>query len=272
MMARLIDSCSCKLRLVWLMPALGLSLFSQPGFAAEPATTEAPLKYEEPRSLTGALYERGSDRHRLLFRFRRQATRSGARLHVLREFTYPDGKPAAQEELLYEGSRLVSFTLREQQIGAEGSALIKRSGSQPDEGTIEFRYVKAPGATPKTRSEALRENTLTGDMIAPFLADHWDALLRGEKVKCRYIAVPRLETVGFTFVKDASADPHQPGTVTIRMEPTSRIIAALVDPLYFSVEKSPPHRVLQYNGRTTPKLNDRGKWEDLDAVTVFDWK
>jgi hypothetical protein len=29
--------------------------------------------------------------------------------------------------------------------------------------------------------------------------------------------------------------------------------------------------VLQYDGRTTPKLKDGSKWKDLDAATVFDW-
>ena len=53
------------------------------------------------------------------------------------------------------------------------------------------------------------------------------------------------------------------------MEPTSLVIAALVDPLYFTVEKNGPHRVLEYVGRTTPKIERNGKWKDLDAVTVY---
>jgi hypothetical protein len=240
--------------------------------AADATRPQAKLKFEEPRSLTGAIYARGSDRQKLLFRFKRQATRSGSTLTVKRDYTYPDGKPAAQEEIVYEGNNLVSLILREFQIGAEGSARIKYSTGQSAEGTIHFEYAKKQSVPAKARSEALRENTLIGDTIAPFLADHWDALMRSQKVRFRYIVVPRMETVGFTFVKEADSDAHNPETVLIKMEPTSRIIAALVDPLYFSVEKVSPHRVLQYDGRTTPKLNVRGNWDDLDAVTVFDWK
>jgi hypothetical protein len=29
--------------------------------------------------------------------------------------------------------------------------------------------------------------------------------------------------------------------------------------------------VLQYVGRTTPKLKEGNKWKELDALTVFDW-
>jgi hypothetical protein len=56
------------------------------------------------------------------------------------------------------------------------------------------------------------------------------------------------------------------------MEVSSLLLAPLVDPLFFTIEKAPPHRVLQYVGRTTPKIQSRGKWKDLDAVTVIDWE
>jgi hypothetical protein len=44
-----------------------------------------------------------------------------------------------------------------------------------------------------------------------------------------------------------------------------------VDPLFFRMEMAPPHRTLEYTGRTTPKALVGGKFKDLDAVTVFDW-
>jgi len=247
----------------------GLLSFRMAG--ADGTQPEAPLKYEEPKSLTAAIYERGSQPQRLLFRFKRQATRSGSTIRVVRDFTYPDGKVGAREEAVYEGNSLVSFVLRELQTGAVGSAKIRRSSGQT-EGTILFEYAKNPDSAARTRSEPLRDDPLIGDMVGPFLAEHWEALMRGEKAKCRYIVVSRMETVGFSFVKAAGTAGRNSGAVSIKMEPTSRIIAAIVAPLYFSMEKAPPHRVLQYNGRTAPKLNVRGKWEDLDAVTVFDWK
>jgi hypothetical protein len=122
------------------------------------------------------------------------------------------------------------------------------------------------------RTEALADNTLIGDMVGPFLVSHWDALRRGERVKCRYIVLPRRETVGFTFVK--APESMQPGrdVLIVRMEASSPLLAALVDPLFFTIEQAPPHRVLQYVGRTTPQVQVGGKWKDLDAVTVFDWE
>ena len=58
--------------------------------------------------------------------------------------------------------------------------------------------------------------------------------------------------------------------VVIRMEASSWVVGLVVDPLFFTMEKDGQHRVLQYTGRTTPKIKSKSGWKDLDAVTVFD--
>ena len=126
-------------------------------------------------------------------------------------------------------------------------------------------------ARPKTNSEPFRADTLVNDMVAPFLLSHWDALVAGRELKCRYIVVPRAETVGFTFKKQSETAWHGRSVYIIKMEPASLIISALVEPLFFTIEKNEPHHVVQYTGRTTPKVKSGPKWTDLDAVTVFDW-
>jgi hypothetical protein len=231
--------------------------------------TGRKLKYEWPASMTGAIYASGTNH--LLFTFKRSATRSGSILKARRDFTYPDSKPAARERVVYDGDELVAYELEELQIGAAGSATIRRAPDNPAKGTIEFSYTSEPGGRPKVHTESLRDNTLTADMIGPFLRSRWEGLSRGEKVKCRYLVLPRRETVGFTFVKASDSTWHGREVLIVRMEPTSLFVSALVDPLVFTIEKAPPHRVLQYVGRTTPKIRVRGEWKDLDAVTVFDW-
>ena len=236
-------------------------------------TNGTPLKYEEPKLLMATIYAKGADRQKVLYKFKRVATRSGARLNVLREYTYPDGKPAARERLVYEGDDLVSYALDELQIGAAGSVKVRRDAVTPARSVLLFDYTKdlASGSKPKTSTETLRNDTLTGDTVAPFLASHWGELLNGGMVKCRYIVVPRRETVGFTFAKESETTLQGRAVVIIRMEPTSLIIARLVDPVFFTVERDSPHRVLEYVGRVTPKAKVGRKWDDLDATCVFEW-
>jgi hypothetical protein len=248
------------------------------GWAAQPLLSAAstnsvptPLKYEEPKLLTGNIYAK--DSRKVLFKFKRVATRSGSNLSVLREYTYPDGKQAARERVKYQGDDLMTYALEELQIGAAGSATVRREPGKQAQGTLLFEYTKdvAAGGKPKTSTEALRSEPLVADMVASFLVSRWPELSRGDKVKCRYVVVPRRETVGFTFVKDSATSYQGRAMVIIRMEATSPIIARLVDPLYFTVEQDSPHRIIQFVGRMTPKIKVGNTWEDLDAIMVFDW-
>jgi hypothetical protein len=237
--------------------------------AADSLTNAPKLAYEEPLSLTGTIYSTDSDNRQILFKFKRDAARSGATLKVLRQYSYPDGKLASVERVEYQGNNLVSFELEELQIGARGSARIDRTAA-----TIHFEYTTdtRPGSVGKKSSEPLQPDTLVGDMVGPFLVRNWDALIGGRELKCRYIAAQRRETVGFTFTKTSETTVDGHPAIIVKMAPTSLIIRALVDPLYFTIQKEAPHHVLQYVGRTTPKLKVGNKWKDLDALTVFDWK
>jgi len=113
---------------------------------------------------------------------------------------------------------------------------------------------------------------LINETVGPLLGSHWDALQRGEKVKCRCIVIPRGETIGFTFAKQSERKQAGKDLIIVKMTPTSPIIGVLVDPLIFTIEKAGRHRVLDYVGRTTPKIKEGNQWKDLDGVTVFEWK
>jgi len=259
-----------KSALAWLAATLCAGPAGQTAFAADPVNAPGgELRYEEPKTLTAVIYTRNTSPPKALFNFKRVATRSGSTLNVVREYSDPDGKPALRERIVYEGDELVSLKLEELQIDARGSATIRRQSGKSE---IQFEYAKeaSAGGKPKTASESLRQDTVVDDMIGPFIAAHWDILMKGQPAKCRYLCVPRRETLGFTFTKDGETTWKDQPAVLIKMEATSFIIAALVDPMFFTVEKGGRHRVLRYVGRTAPKLRAGDKWNDLDAVTVFE--
>jgi hypothetical protein len=117
----------------------------------------------------------------------------------------------------------------------------------------------------------LAPDTLTADMVGHFLIGNWDRLAGGDSVRCRYLVVPRRETVGFTFARAGDTVWRGCPAVLVRMEATSALLSPLIKPLVFTVERAAPHRVLQYTGRILPKVQVDGKWKDAEAVTVFDW-
>jgi len=220
--------------------------------------------YFEPKLLTGSIYDKPEGQ--LLFTFRRTATQTGDVVRVLREFHNRDGSLAARERVLYERGQLVRFELDELQIGASGHAHIESAGAGQ---RIAFEYQVAGNL--KRNPETVREAALVSDMLPAFVVSHWEELNRGAAVKFRYLVVPRLETIGFKLTRESAGAFQGKNIVRIKMEPTSWLIAQVLDPLLFSVELDPPHRVLQYRGRTTPKIRVGESWRDLDALTVFDW-
>lgn len=224
--------------------------------------------YLNPKLLTGKIYDKPDGR--LLFTFRRTATQTGDVIYVLREFKDPDGSLAAVERVQYERGQLKRFELDELQNRATGKVLI---GSL-EHGTYQtrFEYTPGHGEATKRRTETLAQLPLISDTLPAFLLDHWNELNRGAAIKFRYIVVPRLETIAFNLTRQSTGDFHGKKVVTIKMQPASWAIAQFLDPLIFTVEADPPHRVLQYWGRTTPKIRKGQSWVDLDALTVFDWQ
>ena len=243
-----------------------LTFFFALFFANQLRATDAPIDYLNPNVFTGTIYSDASLKQ-VLFTFRRTATNSGSEIHVLREFNLPNGRLAVREQAVYEGGQMKSFVLEELQNGGKGVAKVQSDGSEPK---INFDYTI--GSTKKSGSEKFLDEILTADMVGPYIAAHFAEINKGAVVKCRLVSLSRAETVGFKFIKESDTTWHGKSVMVVTLEPSSIIIAHLVDSLHFIVEKEGMHRVLQYTGRTTPSIQKNGKWEDLDAVTVFDWK
>jgi len=224
------------------------------------------IDYFNPQTLKGTVYADASLKQ-VLFTFVRTATNSGSTIHVERDFNLPDGKLAAREQVVYENNQLKSFMLEELQTGAKGSAMVQSSG-----GDAKMNFNFTQGTTKKNGSEKFLNEILVSDMVGPYIAAHWDTLTKGGTVKCRLVSVSRAETVGFKFFKESDTTWHGKPAMIVTMQPSSIIIAQLVAPLHFVFEKEGQHHVLQYTGRTTPSIRKNGKWDDLDAVTVFEWK
>jgi hypothetical protein len=235
-------------------------LWNNAAHGADPA-----VNYLEPKTLTGTIYA-DAGLKQVLFTLRRMATNSGSTIHVVREFKLPSGALAAREQVVYEGGQLKSFHLEELQMGATGGAMVQSDGGDAQ---IQFNYTE--GDTKKNGSEKFLNEILVSDMVGPYIAAHWDALTKGDSVKCRLVSITRAETFGFKFFKESDSTWHGKPVMMVTLQPSSIIVARLVDPLHFVVEKDAPHRIFEYTGRTTPSIKKNGKWEDLDAVTVFDW-
>jgi hypothetical protein len=238
--------------------AIGLLTISV--FAAD-----IPLKFEQQEFHGATIYARNSNRKTILFKLSRKTSRDGNHLNVSREFTYPDGKIAAREHVTYDGNNLVACDQEDVQTDAKGTAKVVRDGNETK---LVLEYTKA--GKRKSNTETFVPSTINNDMFWPFLTAHYNEIASGQQVKFRYIVFTRSETIGFEFTKERETVMNGMPVIIVKMSPSSSFVSAFVDPLMFTIEKAPPHRVIEYDGRTPLKIKHGDKFKELDALTVFD--
>ena len=238
--------------------------------AAPPALT---IDLASPAVVTGTFYEIGSNRQKVLFTFRRAATRTGDQIQVEETFTLPDGTVACREHIEYRTGRLVTYNTEDLRADIRGSIAIDADPKNPKKERVSLEQIQGrnPGAKIVKGVELLQTNTLISDTIYPFILDHWDELMRGAAVKFRLLSLDPASTFGFKVVKEAETTGSGRPAVRIKMEPSNLIIAQLIRPIYFTIEKAAPHRVFTYTGRTTPREKVGGAWKFVDAEAVIDW-
>ena len=253
-------------RLMWLL----LTAVACCWTSASQAASES-LDYLQPRQLFGSVFPIGGGKP--LFRSERHSFETNGAVFVISDFTYTNGEVAVRNRSLYRAGQLVSLEEEQLQLGEKGSVVIMADSKHPGLRKLFFSYTTGHGsaAHTTTASEALQNDTLCNGMIGPFIASHFELLQQGKSVKFRLLVLSRKETVGFKLIREAESSQDGVPVVRLRMEPTSIIIARLVDPLLFEVEKEPPHRVIQYKGRTSLFLRSGSKWKELDAMCVYDW-
>lgn len=257
-------------RFARLMGLLLLAAMSCSWTSTSRAASES-ADYLQPPQLLGSVFPIGGGQ--LLFRSERRSFETNDAVYVISDFTYTNGELAVRSCTVYRAGQLVSLEEEQLQLGEKGSVVIAPDSKHPNVRKLFFSYTTGHGwaAHTTTANEALQDDTLSNGMIGPFIASHWELLQQGKPVKFRLLVLSRKETVGFKFIKEIESSHNGVPVVRLRMEPTSIIIARLVDPLLFEVEKAPPHHVLQYKGRTSLFLRSGNKWRELDGICVYDW-
>ena len=214
-----------------------------------------------PRLIEAKILDRKTSE--LLFQYeRREVYSNGPQSEVVRTFRSPEGGLAVEERVQYLKDRSQKFELKHQQIGADGFYEVRGD-------KVFFSYTEN-GKT-RTAEERYTDEFIGTDEVILRIRQNWDALLGGKELRFRLAVLPRRETIGFKVyrVDDTLRDGQK--LVTLKMKPTSFLIAALVNPLYFYAEPFGEYRILEVDGRVTPMRKVGSKFKDLDALLRVTW-
>ncbi|MEN9722445.1 MAG: hypothetical protein RJB38_431 [Pseudomonadota bacterium] len=177
-------------------------------------------------------------------------------------FRAPDGQMLATEKMEFDAAGApLRYTVDHTQTGSSGVVEVS-------DGKLRFT-LRTPEGKVRHADEKLPEIWATGPMFIPVVRKHWERLARGESLRFRFAVWDRAETVGFELFKvrvEKKTDGHE--VVVLKLKPSSFIVAAIVDPLFF--EMRPDGSALEtVSGRTLPKRQVGSEFRDLDAYIVY---
>jgi hypothetical protein len=189
------------------------------------------------------------------------ADKDGGLTEVKSIFTDTQGKQVFLENSILRGSEVVKTEIEEKQTGEKATIEVV------DDQVI-FTKVDAKGKT-EIEKEKIKGKLVIPAVFNAYVKENWEALAKGDTLEFRFGVWARKETVGFKMFKISEQDDKGQKTFTLKMKPSSFIIAAIVKPLEFTYSNK-GEKLISYKGRVAPKKDDgKGNFKDFDAEVVY---
>lgn len=209
---------------------------------------------------TAEIFEMGSNRQKKLFELKVTLgpVENGLR-NVTATYSDTAGNVAVEEKGVVKGSDIVKVDINQKQTNETATVELKEGKA--------FFTLNQDGKS-KTESEKVKDTFVMATNMQPFITDHWKDLMAGKTIDMRYGVWFRQETVGFSLFKISEKGEGEQKRVVLKLKPTSFIIAALVDPVEFTLNHD-GSRILELKGRVSPKIKKGHSYKDLDAEMVY---
>lgn len=215
---------------------------------------EAAQTHGESR--TGNLYEIGSERTRVFFRWTLTQTPEG---RLGSRFFTPEGQLAAEDELVLENGAFQSYSYVRPNIGEQ--ARVERRGEQ-------LVFTQTWRGETRRSEEEFSEEFLAGPLVVPYIQERWAALVQGQELRIRYGVPDQLRSFGFGL-RMAPGHPETASGWAVVMRAESFVVRLFVDPIYFFF--SPDGQIFYgMKGRTLPVAVKGDEPQAVDAELVID--
>ena len=204
-------------------------------------------------------------REPILFNMKNEYSVSGDEKVYVSTYLNPEGRELVRETStlqLKDGREVLKkFRVEHLQLQTDANVTVQ-------DGKALFQLTK-DGKT-QSAEEKLTDDFIVSSTLVAYLrqTQNWERIMKGERVRARFAVLDRRETVGFEFFKVKEAEVQGRKAVSIKMKPSSLLISALVDPLYFYIDIE-NGLLLEMEGRSAVKTGEAGKWKDFDGFTVY---
>lgn len=196
----------------------------------------------------------------LLYKLKSEMTQTPEMFSRKNSFSNLEGEVLVTEEATSKNNVPVSYHIEQLQTKEKGTVTVEGD-------KVKYSFTNSDGKV-KTAEEKLAANFVVGPLLVPYLQQHWDEVIKGEKVIVMLGVWFRTESVEFRMYKTKEIDYKGRPSIEVVMNPTSWFIRKLVDDLIFTFDKS-TKQLVALKGRVPPKKKSGDKLKDLDALTIY---
>jgi len=209
--------------------------------------------------LESTIYEFDSNLQKPLYKGKYSILVEGNKATQINTIRDMNGNIVTVETLVSENGIFSKYGY--QRINAsEGGEIIHKGN------ILHYTYIK-DGKT-KTDELIYPQSFVVGPALTAYARTKWDTIMKGEELPIKYGVLDRLDIFRFKLVKEEMSKRGAEDVVIVKLMPATWLVSKLVNPVYltFSMDGS---KVYQVKGRTFLLVKKDGKWEPLDAVTIY---
>ena len=217
------------------------------------------LGQEAPHEiLTGTLYEIGSQRHKVLYRWTLEHDeKRGIWTSV---YTTPSGEVNTEDKVLWEGDQLGSYSYTRHKV--HESAAVLRTGET-------LRYTRTIDGETREAVGNGGDDFTVGPTVFRYVERHWQELTGGAVLHTDYGVLEKLRSYRFELARDLRHPANGPDQVVIRMRASNPLIRLFIGPIHM-VFSADGKRFRAMIGRSLPVDVVNGRRRPTNAELVVE--
>jgi hypothetical protein len=158
-----------------------------------------------------------------------------------------------------------------QRAVVDSKVLGKKSELEVKNGKVLYKTTEKDG-TVKTSEDDADDNLVVASTVMSYIRPMFKSLNEGKEIKIRVAVLDRQEAFTFAIKKDHE-DKGTDGAeiMVLKMAPTSLIIKAVVDPLYFYVHPK-TGEMFAFEGRSALRKKDGDSYKEMSVRSAYTYR
>jgi hypothetical protein len=205
----------------------------------------------------GKIFDLDGDPNKVLYRFERTEKKENEkRIIEAKYFLEPNHELILLERVTYKDNQELFDLYEYFRYPTKEVATVEIKDKK-----IFFKYDENGKKTEE--KESLEPNTVNREEVIGLVQKNWDKIMKGEKIKLRFIIPDMAKTIGFGIEKSEELNFEGTPSVKLEMFALSLFVSMAAGKTYFVFEKNPPHRLLEVVGRTPVQKKEGNNWKTI---------